>query len=170
MNKQAFTLIELLVVVLIIGILAAVALPKYEKAVERSRATQALAVLSTLYQAAEVYYLTNGTWPDSIDNLDVDFSPINNGEWEVFLENRSNVGQLGVYVTRVNGKYTGTSLARYKTHAYNFVPTQKNLCIEHNIRATHLFAGETGSYCQEILGGTPVYVSDINWSNIYLLP
>ncbi|WP_428897892.1 type IV pilus assembly protein PilE [Parelusimicrobium proximum] len=56
-NKKGFTLIELLVVVLIIAILAAVALPQYTKAVEKSRATEALLNVKAISDAANRTYL-----------------------------------------------------------------------------------------------------------------
>lgn len=71
-TKAAFTLIELLVVVLIIGILAAVAVPQYTQAVNKSRAVQAITMLKAIADAQEVYYLSHGDYAEDINELDVD--------------------------------------------------------------------------------------------------
>ena len=71
-NEQAFTLIELLVVVLIIGILAAVALPQYQKAVWKSRNTQLKTVAATVNQAEQNYRLANGSFTRHFQELSID--------------------------------------------------------------------------------------------------
>ena len=70
---KAFTLIELLVVVLIIGILAAVALPQYRVAVDRARLSNLLVMLNAVVKAEEVYYAGNNQYSVVWDELGVSF-------------------------------------------------------------------------------------------------
>ncbi len=81
--KKGFTLLELLVVVLIIGILAAIALPQYQKAVEKSKSAEALMNLSTIKKQIELYITANGLptnrWISYEDLADVELS---GGEWK----------------------------------------------------------------------------------------
>ena len=71
--KSGFTLLELMVVVLIIGVLAAVALPQYQKVVEKSKYAEAEKMLQTLAQAQQRYILSNTLYTTTFDELDIDF-------------------------------------------------------------------------------------------------
>ena len=73
-SKQAFTLIELLVVVLIIGILAAVAVPQYTKAVEKSRVAEAKEILNTIRKNYQLCVLEFGDSDESVCNMYWDFT------------------------------------------------------------------------------------------------
>ena len=69
MGKRAFTLIELLVVVLIIGILAAIAVPQYNKVVEKVRLSEALIIMENVKKGVEFWLLDNGGFPDKTVEL-----------------------------------------------------------------------------------------------------
>ena len=78
MRSKGFTLIELLVVVLIIGILSSIALPQYQRAVEKARATEAMMMASSFIKGADMYILSGPTdWKygtQLLSSLDIDLN------------------------------------------------------------------------------------------------
>ena len=162
-RTPGFTLIELLVVILIIGILAAVALPQYQKAVEKSRITQALVLLKTLRQAAQAYHMANGDFPTSFDELSVDIpwtgnekgivmgSSIkdtrSNAAWSLQLYNEID-GKV-FYITRLGGKYRGGGFAV----SMGSGAIGRIVCTE---RISHgvTFDLNAGDFCERVVGGT----------------
>ena len=163
-----FTLIELLVVVLIIGILAAVALPQYQNAVEKSRATQALTLLKSVSQAADAYYLANGTHVKTFDELAIDIPWQNstegigsqkkskaNGYWAINIDNSGSILAL-----RLSGKYQG---AYFSANVGNPVG-----CAERKQGGTRIFKAKAGSFCEKIMKGT--LIDDNAYNRVYSLP
>ena len=176
-----FTLIELLVVVLIIGILAAVALPQYQKAVEKSRGAQAFSILQSLVSAQEAYQLANGEYATSFDELSVEIPWTGTDKWisasDNFADTRSNMdwslqiwkngagGQRGIYIGRLTGKYQGAGFM-YFLEATSF-PLKQMLCGE-RIAAGVVFNASAGAYCEKIFKGS--YHSTVGSVRIYTLP
>lgn len=72
LHKQGFTLMEMLATILIIGILAAIALPEYKTAVYNSRLSGVMTNVKSIANSLELYYLSMGKYPDDgLTNLDI---------------------------------------------------------------------------------------------------
>ena len=174
-NKKGFTLIELLVVVLIIGILAAVALPQYQKAVEKSRFTQALTMLKSVETAVENYQLTNGEYPTSFEQLDITIpwtgntamsslphitDSRSNEDWSISLYSSStgaNSLYQGLIITRLTGPYVGGGFAIWAKHVEADVPPYTIVCSENGMGS--YITAQAGLVCEKLLHSKQVLAS-----------
>ena len=161
-----FTLIELLVVVLIIGILTAVAVPQYQKAVEKSRATQALTLLKSIVQAQKAYYLANGQYAAKFEQLDVDMpdwtgntkwaddttDTHSNKNWSLQIYNWRGI-EVAIYLGRISGRYAGSGFMYWFSRPSADFPLDTIVCYERTNYGITL-NGTAGDYCKKIWGGT----------------
>ena len=124
-TQAGFTMIEIMVVVVIVAILAAIAVPIYIEYVRSARASEAKSVIGSIASASDMYYQTNGEWPTSVDDLEIEGelevkqSTKNKWQFELQLDDQGGTivatsteemaGGAGLIITfnRETGKYIG---------------------------------------------------------------
>ena len=164
-NKQAFTLIELLVVVLIIGILAAVALPQYQRAVEKSRFAAFIPLVKAVANAKSEYYLATGEHARTFDVLSIELPK------EFTITDDSEYGQAARATKRIirldasEARVVGTMFFSDGSDVWYYVPISE-------VSSTKLCAGTPNkrgeAFCKSLYGAIYQFTgSGLNW---YTLP
>ena len=156
MKNKAFTLIELLVVVLIIGILSAIALPQYEKAVEKARRAEAIQMLHQIHHACQLYELAGNQcnddhllqnsdigWPGQVKETDCyDQECFNTKDWQ--------------YVDITGSEYSAVPLKSWQDPTYKLtIYVGSNDALTGRVRC---YNGTDTSACKKVCGGDGCYV------------
>lgn len=162
-DKEGFTLIELLVVILIIAILAAIALPRYMAAVERTRAGEMQTLARDFHMAQQRYKLATGNYADRFADLDISLdrglSPASGAVcgntisstdairrqdyYEIILNNSSTFKIVSVLRLAGDNKCGGFFYFLYSSDAGT--PVNRLLCVELSGSAAN-----TNGYCKSM--------------------
>ncbi len=129
-QRKGFTLIELLIVVLIIGILAAIGIPQYFRAVERSRVSEAMNVFSNIKNSQERYFARKVVYTNNWDDLDIE------------LRNTSNAVCTGTGVCAL--KHYNVQIVNNTANQYQINAT-RNISVTRYGQYTLTFTGPQGT-------------------------
>ena len=144
--KYGFALMELLVAVLIVGVLAAVAVPMYKKAVVKSRFTTMIPLAKAIADAQEMYYLGKGDYAENLGELDVSIPGNPTGTTPTLADGtqiKLGVEENHVYV---RSEKENNALMMYQKNSPNFAGETHCEAKQDNTLANWL--------CEKGLGGT----------------
>lgn len=142
-SLKGFTLVELLVVVLIIGVLAAIALPIYEKSVETARMSEAIMAVEEIAKANKLYYLANGAYTDDVNNLDIQYTgegvyggriPVSVGKYFIFAA--SAWGQPG-YIALVSRRLNDQDTSGERVYSLAIKKDGQHMCALYSKATKH---------------------------------
>jgi len=140
--NKGFTLLELLVVVLIIGILAAIALPQYQLAVGKARYSTLKNMTKSLAEAEEIYYMTNNEYTTKLSDLDLIKKDSINCDAEIISTNIRRV--------RCDAYINGFSMTYFQYLAQSGQDSMSRACMTKSPNKTDI----TNKICQQETGQT----------------